>query len=229
MFMNVFLFQFLYFITHFFFPDTENLYTVATNLVTEPYGKKYTWDIKVQVMGKTSVESAEYVIKALDLPLSTDEYINLMEEKVQALFPTCKLLPGVARVIRHLHKHKVPIAIATSSKTNSFLLKTQNHSEFVSLFNHVVCGSDDPEVLAGKPAPDTFLVCAQRFDDKPPPDKVLVFEDSPNGVEAAVAAGMQVIMIPDPRVDPKQCKLATLVLKSMEDFKPEMFGLPAIA
>lgn len=57
--------------------------------------------------------------------------------------------------------------------------------------------------------------------------RVLVFEDAPNGVEAAHAAGMQCVWIPHKGINKETHRhLATMVLDTLEDFWPEMFGLP---
>lgn len=76
-------------------------------------------------------------------------------------------------------------------------IKMSKHQELFSFFTHKVMGSSDPDVKAGKPSPDIFFVACERFTDSPKPENCLVFEDAPNGVKAARAAGMQVVMVPD--------------------------------
>ena len=66
------------------------------------------------------------------------------------------------------------------------------------------------------------------FHPLPPVLQVLVFEDAPNGAEGGLAAGMQVVWVPDPRADRSMLgNKVTLTLTSLEEFQPEMFGLPA--
>lgn len=207
--------------------NTEELYTVAYQNVLNDYGKTYTFELKTKLMGFQSHESAKTIISELNLPLTPEEFNEATKKQFELIFPDTQVMPGAKRLIEHLHKHNVPIALATSSSIESYELKVnKHHQELFSLFQYKTFGSSDAEVKRGKPYPDIFLVSAKRFPDKPQPHQCLVFEDAVNGVKAARAAGMQVVMVPDPRTDKCLTAEATLVLNSLEEFKPELFGLP---
>lgn len=55
-----------------------------------------------------------------------------------------------------------------------------------------------------------------------------MFEDAPNGVASAKAAGMWTVMVPDKRTESEKCRQADRVLKSLEDLNLEEWGLPPL-
>ena len=206
--------------------NTEHIYTQAYQRVAQQYGTNFTWDVKVQLMGMPGKQGAEKAIELMKLPLTADEFINALHSHKQELFPTAQVLPGAEKLVRHLHAHGVPIAVASGSFTNDFNTKTTHHKDLFQLFPIIVLG-DDPDLKRGKPEPDQFLLTLGRFlEPHPSVDSVLVFEDSPNGVLAAKAAGMGVVLVPDERLEKGMYRNPTVALKSLEDFVPEEFGLP---
>lgn len=209
--------------------NTEALYTKITQQILDELGsgQKYTGDFKVTLMGGQSYEVAGSIIEHFKLSVSVEDYVVRQRQLALESMPKSDLLPGVERLLRHLHAKKVPMALATSSSKDMYDLKTKKHTELFDLFDHKVYGSSDDEVVQGKPAPDIFIVAARRFPDKPNPSQCLVFEDAPNGVRAALAANCQVVMVPEDYVTCEMRKEATLALDSLAHFKPEVFGLPA--
>ncbi|XP_014219889.1 pseudouridine-5'-phosphatase isoform X3 [Copidosoma floridanum] len=206
--------------------DSETVYKKIYCTICEKYGYSYGGDLAFQVLGRPERIGAELIINHYKLPLSINEFQDAYHRLQREMFNHVKMLPGAERLLRHLKKHNVPIALATSSSAESFALKTKHLTEMFDLFHHKVLGGSDPDVKKGKPNPDVFLVAAERFPDSPDPSKCLVFEDAPNGVEAGIAAGMQTVMVPDKHLPDKFKERATLVLQSLEQFKPEEFGLP---
>jgi beta-phosphoglucomutase-like phosphatase (HAD superfamily) len=79
-------------------------------------------------------------------------------------------------------------------------------------------------VPRGKPAPDVYLEAARRLGLSPP--SCAVAEDSPNGVRAAVAAGMTVVAIPAPYSGPPPDFLtaAAVVLDNIGELTPDIFA-----
>jgi pseudouridine-5'-monophosphatase len=175
--------------------DTERLYTEATQAIVGRFGKTFTWDIKRDAMGRDALKSARIILDRLGMALSPEEFIAERNAILEAMFPGCQPMPGAEAFVRAAGARAIPMAVATSSDRRLYELKTRAHGWF-DRFGAVVCG-DDPRVKAKKPAPDIFLLAASEL--KANPAHCLVFEDSLAGVEAALAAGMRVIALPDVR------------------------------
>ncbi|HEX3772148.1 MAG TPA: HAD-IA family hydrolase [Polyangiaceae bacterium] len=174
--------------------DTERLYTQATQSVVAPFGKTFTWDVKKRAMGRDPLVSSRIILETLEVPLSPEAFLAARNAKLTELVAACRAMEGAEAFVRQLRTRGVRMAVATSSDRDFYAMKTRHHAWF-DLFDAVVCG-DDARVKAKKPAPDIFLVAARELGVEPA--DCLVFEDSPAGVEAAVAAGMRVVAIPDP-------------------------------
>ncbi|PBK73549.1 HAD-like protein [Armillaria solidipes] len=227
--------------------DTERIHTQVTNQILAQHGKEMTWDIKAGCMGKPERASAEHLLSFFpSISLSVDSYItqkNILQDKV---FPSVPLLPGVRKLVQHLRKHGIPIAVATSSGRLRYEKKTGHLAEVFDCFEgNVVCADDERwEAIAmkAKPAPDIFLVAARellgRDVGEPEPvsedqtlerKKGLVFEDGFAGVQAGKRAGMNVVWVPDNNlleVEYTGDEKADVTLRSIDGFIPEKWGLP---
>jgi HAD superfamily hydrolase (TIGR01509 family) len=96
---------------------------------------------------------------------------------------------GLGELLDQLDEDRLLKAIATSSSRPDALLCL---GELANRFDAIVTGD---EVEHGKPAPDIFLLAAQRLALSA--EHCLVLEDSTEGAQAALAAGMSVIVVPD--------------------------------
>lgn len=74
--------------------DTEVLYTQATQKILDPYGKTYTWDVKVTLMGLQREDVSKKIVEIYDLPITWEEYADLVLEQIQLLMLNCNVCPG---------------------------------------------------------------------------------------------------------------------------------------
>ena len=93
--------------------------------------------------------------------------------------------------IKRLKINGYTLAIASSTVLSA--VERQVRAAGIREYFDVVLGGDD--VKDGKPAPDIYLMAAEKLGKDP--SQVIVIEDSYNGIKAARAAGAKAIMVPD--------------------------------
>lgn len=99
--------------------------------------------------------------------------------------------PGLRALLDWLDAREMAKAVA-SSTTRAEVLARLALTGLQGRFEEIVGGD---EIKRGKPAPDIFLLAAERLGVNP--ERCLVLEDSENGIRAAHAAGMFPVMVPD--------------------------------
>ena len=192
--------------------DTERLYSLATQEVVDPYGKTFDLNLKRQVMGGDARIGAALVINRLELPLTVDAFLNKRAVFLEKLFSNSQAIVGAGDFLAELNGKGIPLALATSSNSALCQLKLSRH-RWKTLFSTVVCG-DNPGLRNPKPAPDIFLMCARAL--KQSPHDCVVFEDSVNGITAAVAAGMSVVAVESPYVATDDLSGAVVIIENYQ-------------
>ena len=140
--------------------DTESIYTECLQKLCTPYGKNFSTDVKLKMMGKSSLEAARILIGRwarrgplsvtrlslgeLNLPISEEEFLTKSNALYIEAFPSSDLLPGAARLIEHLFAHRIPIG-------NDAVDRCWTPSSFVqrlALVRRTSCTSWRPVVIA---------------------------------------------------------------------------------
>jgi len=103
--------------------------------------------------------------------------------------PHLKLLPGLVEVLESAYNSGIKMAIGSAAimANIDFVLDGLNIRHYFS----AIVSADD--VTNSKPAPETYLKCAERLNVDP--SDCIVFEDVPKGVESAERAGMQSVVV----------------------------------
>jgi HAD superfamily hydrolase (TIGR01509 family) len=140
--------------------------------------------------------------KPTDVIISTLNEMNGLKMPVEALaqhkeelyfdlLPRLKAIPEVVEHIEARHG-QLPFAVVSGGRRSS-VVRSLTTLGLLDKFATIV-GADD--YTRGKPAPDAFLLAAERLGMAPA--DCLVFEDTEIGIQAATAAGMASVKVPPP-------------------------------
>ncbi len=173
--------------------DTEKLYNIFWKAACRDFGYNLT-DSAALSLRSLSGENAKKRFfdlfgEKFDYKAVREHRIELMDKYIEKNGVDIK--PGAKELLSYA-KEK---GYKTSTATTSPLLRTKNVLKLSGLdiyFDKLVCGD---MVSRSKPAPDIYLLAAKKLGLDV--SECLGFEDSPNGINSIVAAGMKAVMIPD--------------------------------
>lgn len=193
------------------------LYRDLTGMYDKPFSMEaYIHDYS----GKTETDNMKRMIETCGLPISIEEGLAFVAAREKEYFEQgVDLKPGARELLSYLQKKQYQILLASSSTKQRAegVLRQNGIHEY---FDHMVFGA---EVKRGKPFPDIFEKACEYA--KQPPENCLVLEDSEAGIQAAYAAGIDVICIPDMKTPGAEfCKMAAARLSSLADVIPWLEG-----
>ena len=123
--------------------------------------------------------------------------------------------PGSVRLLEALAERELPMAIVSSSNNAPAVLESAGVAHFFSFVMHG--GVASQRGIAGKPAPDTFVVAAQELGVTP--SRSVVLEDALSGVQAGAAGHFGLVIGVDRGAGAKALTDAgaTLVVADLEE------------
>lgn len=122
-----------------------------------------------------------------------DEFATLASSRFQELV-AMKGLPmkkGVREILQFLRDRKIPIGLASSTREVT-VRRQMTDLGLIDFFDQIVGGD---AVEHSKPNPEIYLIACGKMGFAPA--DCMAVEDSPNGIRAASAAGMETVMVPD--------------------------------
>jgi beta-phosphoglucomutase-like phosphatase (HAD superfamily) len=170
--------------------DSMPLYHRAWKSALAAHGATFdfSWDLFMSRAGM----STALTVDGLNAQFGTALLASSIEARQQAAYLTLieevQPIHAVVEIARR-HFGKLPMSVA-SGGSRPLVERTLELIGVKDLFPVVVVAADVPR---GKPAPDIFLLAAERMGV--PPEECLVFEDGEPGLVAAREAGMRSVLV----------------------------------
>ena len=152
----------------------------------------------------------DLALKAGASATTVDRHKRFRDEYYQQYLITEDIeIPGVEEVLTALGNTSA-MAIVTTAKKADFELIHRSRN-IVSHMDFVLMGGD---YARSKPAPDPYLTALERFNATP--EEAVVVEDSERGLRAAVAAGIDCVVVASDFVAGQDLSAATHRIASLD-------------
>ena len=176
--------------------DTAAFHYQAWKRLANSLGFDFTRQQNEKLKGVSRQQSLDYLLDWGGIMESENEKQRLATQKnawyleLVSGMSHWDILPGTLRLLDEAKAHGVRIALGSASKNARLILE---HAQLIDFFDVLIDGNS---VTKSKPHPEVVSKAAATLDV--PPEYCLVFEDAQAGIDAATAAGMQVVGIGNP-------------------------------
>ena len=169
--------------------DSMPLHYVAWKAALGEWDCPFPEDLFYAWGGKPCEEIIATLNQMHSLAMPVDAVAHRKENLYFEMLPRLKPIPEILEHIEAQHG-RIPFAVVSGGRRSS-VERSLTALNLLDRFETIV-GADDYE--NSKPAPDAFLLAAQRLGVAP--KDCLVFEDTDLGIQAATAAGMASVRVP---------------------------------
>ena len=192
--------------------ETEQPIYDAYHTIFEEYGVSLTIDVWSSVIGGTGLRDVfDYLETHLGREVDREAVRQQARRLQDGVIHTLPVQDGVAAHIEQAKEMGLRLGVASSS-TRAWVNGHLGRTGLLASFD-VVCARED--VRQTKPHPELYTLALERLGAQP--HEAFAIEDSPNGVTAAKAAGMQCVVVPNPLTAQMSIDHADLRLESLAD------------
>ena len=193
--------------------DTETPLYESWRQLYQEHGHNLTLETYVQCVGSTiqRFDPIQHLQDLVGTPIEATDLQTEHHARVKSALAKRDTLPGVRERLTEAREAGLKRAIASSSSSDwidPWLARLELTDHF-----HVIRTRD--HVSEAKPSPELFVTAAEMLDVKP--EEALIFEDSHNGLQAALAASIPCVIIPNNVTKHSDFSAATLALESLAD------------
>lgn len=143
------------------------------------------------LVGRIWSDSSRIMAEQLGGEAAMQQVIAGLEQFLAARQHVFPLKPGVTELLAFYQARGIRCSVASSSPI-PHITHRLSHTQVLDYFEHITSGQ---EVARGKPQPDIYLLALKKLGLHA--DECIAFEDSELGAQAAIAAGLRVVVVPD--------------------------------
>jgi len=196
--------------------DTETTEYQSWLEIYADYGVDMTIDIWADCIGRPRGHFDAYAHLEMKCGHKIDrDVIRAKRRKRNAeLNATQSILPGILNYIAYAQQHGIKLAIASSSD-RKWVIGHLDRLQLTNDFDVIVCEEDTGN---HKPSPEPYLEVLRLL--KIRSSEAAAFEDSPNGIKAAKAAGIFCIAVPNEITRKLKIQEADIIVNSLDKLPP---------